>query len=90
MLLGAGFLDTFKSALLNNFGPALAGLLGAVLLIIGIVRIVQGIASQQQRGSHLAWGGISFIIGAVFLGSGIIKYVQEQGSGTAKTIGLTS
>lgn len=89
MLLGAGFLDTFKNALLTNFGPALAALLGAVLLIYGIVKIAQGIMTQQQRGSHLAWGGIAFIIGAVLLSSGVVRYVQDQGSGTAKTIGLT-
>lgn len=89
MLLGAGFLDTFKNALLTNFGPALAALLGAVLLIYGIVKIAQGIMTQQQRGSHLAWGGIAFVIGAVLLSSGVVKYVQDQGSGTAKTIGLT-
>ena len=90
MLIGAGFLDTFKESLMSNFGPALAGLLGAVLLVYGVIKIAQGIMTQQQRGSHLAWGGIAFIVGAVFLGSGIIKFVQDQGSGTAKTIGLTS
>lgn len=89
MLLGAGFLDTFKNALLTNFGPALAALLGAILLIYGIIKIAQGIMTQQQRGSHLAWGGIAFIIGAVLLSSGVVRYVQDQGSGTAKTIGLT-
>lgn len=90
MLVGDGFLDTFKTALTNNFGPALAALLGAILLVYGIIKIAQGIMTQQQRGSHLAWGGIAFIVGAVFMGSGIINFVKDQGSGTAKTIGLTS
>lgn len=90
MLIGAtgGFLGTFKDSLITNFGPALAALLGAILLVYGIVKIAQGIMTQQQRGSHLAWGGIAFVVGAVFLGSGVINFVQKQGEGTATSIGL--
>ena len=88
MLLGAGYLDTSMNSVLNNFGPKLGSLLGAVLLVYGIVKIVQGIMTQQQRTSHLTWGAISFIIGAVFLSTGVVTWVQGQGKGTATDIGL--
>lgn len=89
MLIGAEFLNTFKNALINNFGPALAALLGAVLFVYGIIKIAQGIMTQQQRGSHLAWGGIAFVIGAVFMGGGLMSFLRNQASGTAKEIGLS-
>lgn len=88
MLIGAEFLNTFKNALISNFGPALAALLGAVLFVYGIIKIAQGIMTQQQRGSHLAWGGIAFVIGAVFMGGGLMSFLRNQASGTAKEIGL--
>ena len=87
---GGGFLDTFKTSLIDKFGPGLAALLGAVLIVYGIIKIAQGIMTQQQRGSHLAWGGIAFIVGAVFLGSGALNWLKDQAGATANDIGINT
>lgn len=87
-LVANGFLDKARDSLQGKFGPTVAGCLGAVLLIYGIFKIAQGIMSQQQRGSHLTWGGVAFVVGAFFLGTGVIGFVKTQGSGTASDLGL--
>lgn len=87
---GITILDNINKLIGTNVGPSVAGLLGAALLIYGIVKIAKGIFSQQQRGSHLAWGGIAFVVGGFLLGGGVYAFFQKNGQNTANQIGLTN
>lgn len=85
---GSGFLTTIQSALEGGFGRSIASICGAILIIFGIVQLVRGIISEQQRGSRLAWGGIAFVIGAFLTVTNALSFLKTQGNGTAGDIGL--
>lgn len=86
--VGQGFLTTIQTALEGTFGKSVAAIAGAILIIFGIVMLVRGIISEQQRGSRLAWGGVSFVIGAFLLGGGALAFLKNQGQGTTNDLGL--